>query len=792
MPTNTIGVDSLARAKEREVFDHTRCGENLAYGVSEQVLCHAQFEEMPCRVRTGAIHPLVMNFAVVLRGLVILVCVAGGWVRGARAAADSPLARYLRAPDAAFSWRVADPVSDEARAQLLEVVSQNWRGIEWRHRLLIVTPTRARHADAALLLVTGNKDLRQYIPYLKRMTDQAGAPAAVVNGVPNQPLFDGLKEDALIAHTFTEYLKSGDETWPLLFPMVKSAIRAMDTVSEFSVRQGGARIKRFVLTGASKRGWTTWLTGPRDPRVVGIAPMVFDILNMPVQTEWAQRVWGRQSDQISDYTDADLVDQRDDARWRQLNEWIDPFTLRRRYTLPKLLLLGTNDPYWVVDSTRHYFHELPEPKAIQQTPNHGHDIGRSRKMFRSLTAFFETTVDGGILPRLTARARGGRHESALVEVISSQPMKSLRAWIADSDDRDFRDARWRATELRPARGGTLARYRVPLRLRGYRAAMFEATYKTASGADYELTTEVLVVPDLPGGETTDTTNARRPSNEADLRYWLENLVGHHGFDIAAVERATGLSPTAIENALRRFDVKPYALAKPGNVLPFPGGWHPRIGFLEGAVQPQRETKVSVFTPWDRKSFVVVDVPEAIWSNLGLTYLAHTHVPTIWTQQDVELPQLEWTRHEDGRLTIERELPNGIRFGAEVKPAADEVAMELWLRNGTAQKLTGMRVQNCVMLKGAPEFAAQRNDNKLFRHPFAACRNEAGDRWIITAWEPCHRPWGNSLCPCLHSDPRFPDAAPGETVKVRGWLGFYEGENIDRELARLSRRWLRQQ
>src|SRR5213079_2721815 len=58
------------------------------------------------------------------------------------------------------------------------------------------------------------------------------------------------------------------------------------------------------------------------------------------------------------------------------------------------------------------------------------------------------------------------------------------------------------------------------------------------------------------------------------------------------------------------------------------------------------------TPWNQESYVVVDVPEAIWSNLGLTYLAHTHVPTIWTQQNIELERLEWNRRADGTFDIE--------------------------------------------------------------------------------------------------------------------------------------------
>ena len=111
----------------------------------------------------------------------------------------------------------------------------------------------------------------------------------------------------------------------------------------------------------------------------------------------------------------------------------------------------------------------------------------------------------------------------------------------------------------------------------------------------------------------------------------------------------------------------------------------------------------MFTPWDENSYVVVDVPEAIWSNLGLTYLAHTHVPTIWTKQNVELERLEWNRGKDGALDIERKLPNGIVFGAKVSPGLEGVRMELWLTNGTKEMLTDLRVQNCVMLRGAAGF-----------------------------------------------------------------------------------------
>jgi hypothetical protein len=149
-------------------------------------------------------------------------------------------------------------------------------------------------------------------------------------------------------------------------------------------------------------------------------------------------------------------------------------------------------------------------------------------------------------------------------------------------------------------------------------------------------------------EAPDVTapEQRAPADDAALRDWLVNMVGWHRFTAAEVHDATGLPPEQVAAALERFQIAPgvHPARKAGEplvVLPYPGGRHPRIGFLDGAVRPQRETKFSVFAPWDDASYVVADIPEALWSNLGLTYLAHTHVPTIWTKQGVELATLEW-------------------------------------------------------------------------------------------------------------------------------------------------------
>ena len=288
-------------------------------------------------------------------------------------------------------------------------------------------------------------------------------------------------------------------------------------------------------------------------------------------------------------------------------------------------------------------------------------------------------------------------------------------------------------------------------------------------------------------------NSRRVKDDADLRQWLENMVWHHQFKTEEIKAATGLSESEIEAAIRRFAITPDRKPKrrtgdPLLVLPYPGGRHPRIGFLEGAIDPQRETKLSIFTPWDETSYVVADVPEAIWSNLGLTYLAHTHIDTVWTKQKIDLPKLEWTRTASGDYHMERTLPNGIRFGTHARSTPEVVLMKMWLSNGTSQALSDLRVQNCVMLKGAKGFTTQTNENKVMKGAFAACRSESGNRWVITAWQPLHRSWANAPCPCLHSDPKFPDAKPGETKVLHGFVSFYEGTEIENEFQRLQKKW----
>ena len=280
-------------------------------------------------------------------------------------------------------------------------------------------------------------------------------------------------------------------------------------------------------------------------------------------------------------------------------------------------------------------------------------------------------------------------------------------------------------------------------------------------------------------------------------YWLENMLAYHHFTTEESSRVLGWSKEEVQkqaDELHLISQTNAATAASGKirVLPYPGGREVRMGFLDGNRDWQRGTKASVFLPWDPNSYVVLDLPEAIFSGDRLLFLGHTHVPTVFNEHNLWVDNVDWTRDTEGALHFERVFTNDFAlfaFGASIQPATGGVEMELWLRNDSAQPLTSLRAQICGHLKGAPQFNEQTTANKIFRAPVTAVHSIAKDKWIITAWEQCGKSWGQPNVPCIHADPVLPDCAPGQTVRVRGRLWFYEGKDIDTELAQAQSSFL---
>ncbi|MES2708504.1 MAG: PhoPQ-activated protein PqaA family protein [Verrucomicrobiota bacterium] len=373
------------------------------------------------------------------------------------------LKSWLDRPEPDFKWELTETIPMPAcDIHRLKLVSQVWQGITWKHDLVVFAPRDAAPTDQILLLNEGGSANPKGYPYGLLLASKIKAPCAMLLGIPNQPLFDGKKEDGLIAETFVKYLETGDETWPLLFPMVKSVIKSMDTLQAFSEKHLSRKVERFILAGGSKRGWNTYLTAASDKRVSAIAPMVFDSLNMAEQLPHQKEIYGGYSKMIDDYISRGLVPMPDTVSAKKLWSWVDPWFYRERLTMPKLILAGANDPYWNTDALNFYWDGLPDQKWIAYIPNAGHSLnekspetGKSDR-FRAidgLCAFVRHQLTGQAMPRMTWHHDDAADGQSRLTVTCSPAPKTATLWTAAAAGRDFRQSAWQPKTLEiPADG----------------------------------------------------------------------------------------------------------------------------------------------------------------------------------------------------------------------------------------------------------------------------------------------------------------------------------------------------
>ncbi|HQX52975.1 MAG TPA: PhoPQ-activated protein PqaA family protein [Planctomycetaceae bacterium] len=411
----------------------------------------------------------------------------------------TPIFAYMDRVEPDFAWKLNSTLDLGAnKVHLLELTSQKWQNIVWKHSLIVYEPAEPVHKDHMLLFVTGGGidsvgktpkigDLAMGIA----LANFSGARIATLHQVPNQPLMDGKKEDDLITETWLKYLETGDPTWPLLFPMAKSAVKAMDALEQFSEQQFKQPIKGFVITGASKRGWTSWLTSVVDKRIIATAPIVIDTLNFPKQMTHQKEVWGFYSEQIEDYTRKGLVHDDGiprDGREAELWKMMDPFTYRSQLTMPKLLVVGANDRYWSVDAMSLYWDDLVGIKHIHRAPNGGHglDAGKENAL-RTIAVFFRLAAAGKTFPEFSWKPEVTESEVGLTMTPSGSP-QVVRLWVAQSDSNDFRESKWISQEL-PERNGSFSGHAE--KTGEQRVAVFgEAEYEY-EGVNYLLSTLVF-------------------------------------------------------------------------------------------------------------------------------------------------------------------------------------------------------------------------------------------------------------------------------------------------------------
>jgi PhoPQ-activated pathogenicity-related protein len=434
-------------------------------------------------------------------GAVLACALALATASGVTASSDA-LATYVARPDKNLSWRQVD-AGKIGTADYVEylLTSQTWRGIEWKHQLFVLRPANmARDERHALLFVHGGRWKPEYegergrtqLPsealLFARLAESIGAPVGVLRQVPFAPMFDRT-EDALIAYTFDQYLQTGEKDWPLLLPMVKSTVRAMDAMQSIVREKWGAPIEQFTVSGASKRGWTAWLTAAVDKRVMAVAPMVIDVLNMRAQMDHQRETWGEVSDEIRDYAALDLPTRLKTERGQELLAMVDPFSYRRQLNRPKLILLSTNDRYWPLDALKLYWSELPAPKHVLYVPNQGHGLRDADRVIGGVSAVHRYAAAGKPMPE-TAWTFASAPGEVKIQVRSDREARKVLVWSAQSPTQDFREAKWTARQCTKASEGyECSAVRGP---EGYTAVFAETSFQDEGTVPFSTTTTVCI------------------------------------------------------------------------------------------------------------------------------------------------------------------------------------------------------------------------------------------------------------------------------------------------------------
>jgi PhoPQ-activated pathogenicity-related protein len=428
-------------------------------------------------------------------------------------ASETALDRYVAAPDPAFAWTVAKTTRLEGAAvTLIDLTSQKWlteQEVEnpiWKHWLTVVTPASVT-SDVALLYITGGRNDRPApsapSPWLVEAARDNGTVVAELRMVPNQPVVfkddpahKPRTEDDFIAYTWDHFLRTGDDRWPARLPMTKSAVRAMDAVTAFSASAGGGRhrVDRFVVSGASKRGWTTWAAAAVDTRVAAIVPAVIDLLNVEPSFAHHYRAYGAWSDAVKDYDEQGIMDWMGTPPFRALMKIEEPYEYRERLTMPKLLLNASGDQFFLPDSSQFYFDKLRGENHLRYVPNTNHGLEKSDAI-ETLEAFYSAFVNGTKRPEFSWTFD---NDGAIKVVAKDLPQQVLLWRATNPDARNFRlDAigpAYTSEVLTPSGPNTWVG-RVAPPAKGWTAFFVELTYRSGGRYPLKLTTAVRVLPD---------------------------------------------------------------------------------------------------------------------------------------------------------------------------------------------------------------------------------------------------------------------------------------------------------
>jgi PhoPQ-activated pathogenicity-related protein len=436
--------------------------------------------------------------------------------RSVKEAEKTALDAYIAKPESVYGWKLVSAIpGDGYTAYVLELTSQTWRKPEevdqpvWKHWLTIVKPAVLK-SDKALLYIGGgsNKDPAPTKAADRdvRIATQTGSVVANLGMVPNQPLAFAdsrdvaREEDDIIAYSRVQNFNTKDPEWLVRLAMVKSGVKAMDAVTEFMASEAGGKtpVKEFVVTGGSKRGWTAWLVGATDNRVIGIIPMVIDALNSQEITRHQYEAYGYFGSALDDYVRHGLFPHKiGSGEYADVLKIEDPYNYlpRARLTIPKFAINASGDQFFLPDNSHLYWDKIQPEKRIRYVENSMHNLAGTDAI-DSLLAFYNAVITGQPRPEYSwTKAADGA-----LSVTTRDKPSEVKLWQAHSDTRDFRVEKvgkiYTSSILQPQADGTyLGRIETPAK--GFTAFFIELTYPSGlASAPFKFTTEVSIVPDV--------------------------------------------------------------------------------------------------------------------------------------------------------------------------------------------------------------------------------------------------------------------------------------------------------
>jgi PhoPQ-activated pathogenicity-related protein len=435
-----------------------------------------------------------------------------GYVDEPATSRQTPLDDYIAKPDPAYSWKIVKTIpGDGYTTFVVDMQSQSWRTVPevdralWQHWLVIVKPEVVKH-ETAFVMIGGGRNggppPAEPNPLMVRIAKTTNTVAAELRMIPNQPLTyngDGKPrtEDDLIGYAWIKYMDTGDPTWLPRLPMVKSVVRAMDTMTALlgSDRGGNKAVKKFVVAGGSKRGWTTWLTGAVDKRVVAIIPIVIDVVNVRACSLNHFCAYGFWAPALGDYNHHKIHERMETHQYASLLKIVDPYSYRDRLTMPKLIMNAAGDQYFPPDSSKFYFGDLQGPKYLRYVPNADHSL-RGSDAQDSIVTFYQAVLNGAALPRFTWKILPG---GTLRVETENQPLE-VNLWQAiNAKARDFRlvtigAAYKKSAVASKAKGVYVAHVVVPET--GWTAFFVELVFASGTEIPFKFTTQVAIVPDV--------------------------------------------------------------------------------------------------------------------------------------------------------------------------------------------------------------------------------------------------------------------------------------------------------